>query len=128
MDEAFWALLAGAPAVQSLVTGRMFWGIAPQGTPPAYLVLNIISATDNPHMQGAGGFFQYRVQVDSYGADRPAARTLSRAVRGEINGTRAGEIRLILFDTEREIFEGGADGRPFRISQDYIVTWRPDHG
>lgn len=128
MDEAFWALLSGSSAVQSLVTGRMFWGSAPQNAGLPYLVLNIISATDNPHMQGAGGFFQYRVQVDSYGADRPAARTLSRAVRGEINGTRAGEIRLILFDTEREIFESGADGRPFRVSQDYIATWRPDHG
>ena len=128
MDEAFWALLAGSSAVQSLVSGRVYWGVAPQGAPPPYLVLNVISATDNPHMQGAGGFFQYRVQVDSYGADRPAARNLSRAVRGEINGTRAGEIRLVLFDAEREIFESGADGRPFRFSHDYIVTWRPDHG
>ena len=128
MDETFWALLANSTTVQAQVAGRVFWGVAPQGTLPAYLVLNIISATDSPHMQGAGGFWQYRVQVDSYGADRPAARNLSRAVRQEINGTRAGEIRLVLFDSERELFEAGADGRPFRISQDYIVTWRPDHG
>lgn len=128
MDEDFWQLLAGSAAVQALVSGRIYWGVAPQGAALPYLVLNIISATDHPHMQGAGGFWQYRVQVDSYGADRPAARTLSRAVRGEINGTRAGDIRLILFDAEREVFEGGADGRPFRTTQDYIITWRPDHG
>ena len=128
MDEAFWALLSGSTAVQTLAADRVYWGVAPQGTPPAYLVLNIISATDSPHMQGAGGFWQYRVQVDSYGADRQAARNLSLAVRQEINGTRAGEIQLVLFDSERELFEAGADGRPHRISQDYIVTWRPDHG
>lgn len=128
MDETFWELLNQSSAVQAQVAGRVYWGVAPQSTLPAYLVLNIISATDSPHMQGAGGFWQYRVQVDSYGADRPAARHLSRAVRQEINGTRAGEIRLVLFDSERELFEAGADGRPFRISQDYIVTWRPDHG
>lgn len=128
MDEAFWALLAGSSAVQSLVSGRVYWGVAPQGVRQPYLVLNVISATDHPHMQGAGGFWQYRVQVDSYAADRPTARTLSRAVRAEINGTRAGQIQLILFDTEREIFEGGIDGRPSRFSQDYIITWRPEHG
>lgn len=128
MDELFWTLLANAPAVQSLVSGRVYWGVAPQDEPMPYLVLNVISATDHPHMQGAGGFWQYRVQVDSYGTDRPSARNLSRAVRGEINGTRAGEIRLILFDAEREIHEAGASGRPFRISQDFIITWRPDHG
>lgn len=128
MDEAFWALLTASSAVRALVGERIYWGVAPQDSPLPRLVLNVISATDHPHMQGAGGFWQYRVQVDSYGADRPAARTLSRAVRGEINGTQAGEIRLILFDAEREMFEAAADGRPFRTSQDYIVTWRPDHG
>lgn len=128
MDEALWALLAGSSAVQSLVAGRVFWGVAPQKTPLPYLVLNIVSAVDHPHMQGAGGFWQYRVQVDSYGAVRAAARTLSRMVRAEINGTQSGEIRLILFDSEREDFEGAAHGRPHRISQDYNITWRPDHG
>lgn len=128
MDEDFWSLLTGSLPVQLRVSGRMFWGVAPQGTEAPYLVLNIISTSGSPHMQGAGGFWQYRVQVDSYGADRPAARGLSLAVRGEINGLRFGEIQLVLFDAEREIFEGEADGRPFRISQDYIVTWRPDHG
>lgn len=124
MDEAFWTLVSDAVHAD----GSVYWGVAPQDAPLPYVVLNVVSATDNPHMQGAGGFWQYRVQVDSYGAQRPAARTLSRKVRAAINGTRSGEIRLILFDTEREIFEAGAKGRPFRFSQDYIVTWRPEHG
>lgn len=128
MDEAFWSLLSGIPTVEASVSGRIFWGVAPQDTALPYLVLNVASATDHVHMQGAGGFWQYRLQLDSYGADRPAARTLSRIIRQEINGTRAGEIRLILFDSEREDFEGAAHGRPHRISQDYIITWRPDHG
>ncbi|MFC3059513.1 tail completion protein gp17 [Paenirhodobacter populi] len=128
MDEAFWAMLTGSSAVQEIVAAGVFWGVAPQDAVPSYLVVTVISATDNPHMQGAGGFWQYRVQVDSYGTDRPAARALSRAVLGALNGKRAGEIRLILIDAEREIYEDGAAGRPFRFSQDFIVTWRPDHG
>lgn len=128
MDEAFWALLAGIPAVQAEVADRIYWGVAPQVAMPAYLVLTVVSSVDHPHMQGAGGFWQYRVQVDCIGADRPAARALSRAVRSALNGTVSGEIRLILFDAEREDFEGGASGRPYRFSQDYIVTWRPEHG
>lgn len=128
MDEAFWTLLAGASAVQAAVAGRIYWGVAPQTAVLPYLVLNVVSATDHPHMQGAGGLWQYRVQVDSYDADRPAARTLSRAVRATINGAQSGEIRLILFDSEREDFEAGGHGRPHRISQDYNITWRPDYG
>lgn len=126
MDEDFWTLLSSATQPQA--GGRIYWGIAPQDAKLPYVVVAVISATDSPHMQGAGGFWQYRVQVDSYGADRPSARTLSRVIRGEMNGTRAGDLRLILFDTEREIYEAGADQRPFRISQDYIITWRPTNG
>lgn len=128
MDEAFWTLLTGIPAVQAVVADRVFWGVAPQDAPAPYLVLTVVSSVDHPHMQGAGGFWQYRVQVDSIGADRPAARGLSRAVRAALNGTVSGEIRLILFDAEREDFEAGASGRPYRFSQDFIVTWRPENG
>lgn len=125
MDELLWAMLTGASEISTVVGGRVFWGLAPQDAPLPYLVLNQISARDHAHMQGAGGFWQYRVQIDSYGADRPAARALSRAVRGVVNGATNGAILLALFDGEREIFEGSADGRPSRFSQDYIVTWRP---
>ncbi len=126
MDELFWTILNDA--TQSLVAGRIYWAQAPQTAKTPFIVLNVISSVDSPHMQGAGGFWQYRVQVDSYGNDRPSARRLSRTVRQEINGTVAGEIQLILFDAEREMLEGAADGPRFRFSQDYIVTWRPEHG
>lgn len=128
MDEALWALLTGAAPVAAICGQRIYWGVAPQDAKLPFVVMTVVSDTDHPHMQGAGGFSQYRVQVDSFGADRPAARTLARAVKGQVNGTRAGEIRLILFAAEREVFESGAIGRPFGFSQDYIVTWRPDHG
>lgn len=128
MDEALHGLLTGTSAITAIVGSRIFWGMAQQGAAPPYLTLNIISNQDRPHMQGAGGYFRYRVQIDSYGQNRPAARALSNAVRAQLNGTRSGSIRLILFETEREDQQSATVERPSRISQDYFVTWRPEHG
>jgi hypothetical protein len=129
VDEALHAHLTANTALAAQVSGRIYWGAAPQGVVVPYIVLKVISAQDHAHMQGAGGLFQYRVQMDCHGKDRPTARAVSRVLRGQINGNQAGELRLIRFDAEREGFAAGAavEGL-FVFSQDYIITWRPNHG
>lgn len=128
MDDALFNLISSAAPITAIVGGKIFWGMAQQGAAPPYLTLNIIGNQDRPHMQGAGGYSRFRVQIDSYGTNRPAARALSNLVKAQLNGTRSGGIRLILFETEREDQESSTVGRPSRFSQDYFVTWRPEHG
>lgn len=128
MDEALHALMLADAAITAQIAGKVYWGLAPQGTVAPYVTLHRISAQDHAHMQGAGGLMTYRVQVNAFGGDRPTAATVAATIKARLNGTQSGELRLIRFETERDAYsEAAADGL-FGIFQDYIVTWRPDHG
>lgn len=127
MDNALHALLMDNAPLAAQVSGRIYWGMAPQGVASPYIVLRVISAQDHAHMQGAGGFFQYRVQMDCHGNDRPSARDVATVLRAQINGTQSDGLRLIRFDSEREGFAAAAVTGLFVFSQDYIITWRQDY-
>lgn len=127
MDEALWTLLTGSSAVTALCGGRIFWGIAPQGTALPALVLNLVSAADTPHLGGTDGLWRYRVQIDCFAVDRPAARALSRAVLELLNGYAApggAGLSGVFIDGTREATEEAGSGRPSRISHDFIILWR----
>lgn len=124
MDEALHALLIGDAAVAARIAGRAWWGVAQQGAGLPALVLNIISGRDNPHLTGTDGLWRYRVQIDCYGANRPAARHLSRDVIALLNGHTGGGFNGVFLDTTRENFEEAAVDRPSRISLDFNIIWR----
>jgi len=124
MDEALFALLTGAAPIAALAGSRIYWGVTQQGTALPALVLTIISGADTPHLTGTDGLWRYRVQIDCYGRDRPAARQLSRAVAGLLNGHSNGGFRGVFLDATRENFEGATVDRPSRISMDFIINWR----
>lgn len=126
MDTALWTLLTGTSAVAAICGQRVFWGVIPQGAAAPALTLNIISGSDAPHLRGTDGLWVYRVQVDCYAKDRPAARSLSQAVVTALNGYRAASpgIAGIFIDGTREEFEAAATGRPSRISHDFNIFWR----
>lgn len=127
MDEALWALLTGASAVTALCGQRIYWGEAPQGTSLPAIVLTVIGGTDQPHLRGTDGLWRYRVQVDCYGADRPTARSLHRAVLDRLNGystfTGSG-ITGCFVDGIRDDTEDAATGRVSLVSSDFNITWR----
>lgn len=124
MDEALQALLIGNAALSARIGGRAFWGTAPQGQALPALVLTIVSAQDAPHLNGTDGLWNYRVQIDCYGIDRPAARLLSRDVIDLLNGYSGGGFNAVFIDTVREDFEEAAVDRPTRISLDFNIIWR----
>ncbi len=111
MDEELFTLLTGSAAVMARATG-VYWGVAPQDAALPYVVLNVISGTDRPLYAGTDGFWEYRVQVDCYGPERPTARLLSRDVIALLNGYRGGSFRGVFIDAQREDFEDAAVGRP----------------
>jgi len=125
MDEDLWTLLTGSSAVAAICGQRVFWDEAPQGSEIPYVVLHLISRTGHPHQQGGGDLVTYRVQIDSYGEDRPSARVLGNAITSLVNGYRQGGLRLCLLDAERV---EANEGQLARVSQDYIINWRAEHG
>lgn len=124
MDEALFSLLLADSAVNARIAGRAFWGEAQQGAEIPALVLTVISGRDTPHLTGTDGLWRYRVQIDCYGADRPAARHLSRDVIALLNGATGGGFNAVFLDTEREFLDGTAVDRPARISLDFNIIWR----
>lgn len=125
METSLWTLLTGSSAVTAICGQRIYWGEAPQGTNAPYAVLHLISRVGHPHQQGVGTLVTYRVQIDVYAGDRPRARAAGDAIRGLLNGYRQGGLRLCLLDAER--VESQED-RLARVSQDYIINWRAEHG
>lgn len=124
MDEALQALLLADAAIAARVSDRVYWGLRPQGFPLPAIVMHVISGADAPHLTGTDGFWRYRVQIDCYGADRPAARRLSRDVINLLNGHTGGWFNAVFLDTVREDFEDAAADRPTRISLDFNIIWR----
>lgn len=123
MELALRAMLVAAPALPP--KERINWGVHPQGTPLPALVLNVISDGDNSlHMQGTGGLWRGRVQIDCYGMVYADALKLSKAVITLLHGHRAGDFRLIQLDNRRDHHETGAADRPYRIGLDFIINYR----
>ncbi|MCL4065341.1 DUF3168 domain-containing protein [Pseudomonas sp. GX19020] len=123
MEAALRAMLVADPSLP--VKERINWGIHPQGTPLPALVLNVINDRDNSlHMQGTGGLWQGRVQIDCYGMTYTPAVELSKAVIKLLHGYRAGDFRLIQLDTRRDHHDTGAADRPYRIGLDFIINYR----
>lgn len=124
MDEELHTLLTEATDIAARVSGRVYWGVLQQGAGLPALVLNIISGTDAPHLDGTDNLFRYRVQIDCYGSDRPSARYLSRDVIDLLNGYTGDGFNGVFLDTTRENFEEAATDRPTRISLDFNIIWR----
>lgn len=127
MEEALWALLTGSSAVQAVCGQRIFWGEAPDGAPLPYAVLHLVSGADSPHLLGTDGLWRYRVQIDCYGADRPSATALHRAVVALLNGystfTGSG-LTGCFIDSTRDDTEDAASRRVSRFSSDFNIIWR----
>lgn len=124
MDEALHALLIGNAAVNARIAGRAYWGTAPQGVRLPALALTVVSGRDAPHLTGTDRLWNYRVQIDCYGIDRPAARLVSRDVTDLLNGYTGGGFNAVFIDTVREDLEETAVDRPTRISLDFNIIWR----
>lgn len=128
MEEEIRALLLGSTDIQTLVGGRVNWGVHPQAAGWPALVLTADSSPFDTHMKGAGALWQGLLQVDCYALEFSEALILSRAVTGLMNFYRGGGFRLIQLSavrSEREA-EGGADGmeKVYRVSVDFDIKWR----
>ncbi len=127
MDEALWTYLMGSSALTAACNGQIFWGLAPQGTVAPYLSMHIIGGAEGLHLTGRDGLWRGRVQMDCYGADRPAALAMSRALVAVLDGhhdTGLAGFRGVFLETTREGTEDAAEGRPCRISHDFMISWR----
>lgn len=126
MEEDFLALLRGDAGLTSLVADRINFGEHPQGEAFPAIVLNTISDIEDHHMNGSGGLFSGRVQLDCYGVSYGAAKIVSRAARAVLHHYRGGGFLIITHLSTRDDRQGGDNeaDRKHRVSMDFKTQWR----
>ncbi|WDI31594.1 DUF3168 domain-containing protein [Hyphococcus flavus] len=125
IEEALIALLLADAGVSALAGDRVSPTIARQGEAAPYVVATVISFTDQHHAAGPG-LNVFRWQVDSYAPTWLAAKQLSRAIHGLLDGyrgTTAGvEILYCALQNKQDLFEAATELH--RVSLDFRLTVR----
>ncbi|MFN7019879.1 MAG: DUF3168 domain-containing protein [Phycisphaerales bacterium] len=86
-EEAIRRELLLAAGVAALVDGRVHVAALPQKSPYPAVVIHLVSAPRDHHMEGASGFVEARYQVNCHGGPAVArALELSRTVRLALDG------------------------------------------
>lgn len=101
------------------------FGEHPQGKPLPAIVMLTVSNDNTHHMEGPTRLYAGRVQVDCYGDDYLAAKTVSRSVLAALDGYAGGGFQGIFHAGSRDTREGGANetARPYRVSMDFMTQW-----
>jgi hypothetical protein len=108
------------PAVAALVGTRVYAQVVPQGAPPPFVVLTLVSAVPYHTHEGLPSELleAARVQVDSYGKQYAATHSLAEAVDDALGGLAGPELSA----TRESLTDGYEDEtRLFRVSADYLV-------
>jgi len=119
MQELLTSLLA------PVAGGRRYWVRAPQTAPRPYVLLQVISAPPNYHMQGASGYVPIRVQIDAYADTYTEATAVSRQIKGILSGHVSSPIQAVFIETERDLpaADAGDVSNLFRNSIDVIIHY-----
>lgn len=129
MEQAVIAALLANDAVTAHAGRRVYPLIRPQDSAMPALVFTTISSQPDATHDGATGLSESRIQLDAYAATYAAAKGLARAVRGVLHQF-AGDVEVdggtvtlqgVFQDGERDLFEGEAPERIFRVSLDFNV-------
>lgn len=114
MEEAIRAMI--------LPVATCHWGMAPQGAPRPFIVLNRISGIRSYTDAGQDRLVEGRVQVDVYADTYREAKGKARAVMQAVSGRRLGIIRAVFVSNERDLPSSDAEGgNLFRTSVDLTV-------
>lgn len=126
MEEALLALLLASSGVTALVSGRVDWGVRPQGSALPAVALHLISGGRDLTLDGPG-HREARVQVDCWASDFGGAVTLGRAVETALSGHRDTNFQAVLLLNEGSDSEDGIPGagRLFRRRLDFFVRFTP---
>lgn len=130
MHSDLLAYLTANSGIAALVSNRVHWAVAPQGSTMPFIVLNQISGAPDYIYQGESGLSEYRIQIDAYATSYLSAKTLTTIIKTALSGLRFTQ-GTTLFDgcfviNERDLTEDtqSAGVRTFRVSVDFQIFFK----
>jgi hypothetical protein len=121
------AILTASAPVQNIVSGKVFYTTAPQGTAAPYVVIVGTNEDDETLLQGAAKFPESFVTTVSYGADFPTVETLGNAViaaLADADGVWRGRKAKVSRDAG-DSFDFIEATRTHRRITNFLVRYRP---
>lgn len=127
MQQVLANLLLAHQPLKTLVGTNVHWDTMVQGAPLPYVVMFVISGVTDYTMEGASGYVQSRVQIDSRGATAASARAVANALRERLSGFRglyAGYQFQGCFEMgQRTRFDKEGTASWFTDSRDFMIHW-----
>lgn len=126
MEQALRAYLLADTAIAAVIGTRIYWSQRPQGAALPCIVLNVISSVPTYEYTGGAPIVDARVQVDVYGPDYGAVKSLARLAVTRLGGKRVVQsgVNMRFFKLNERDDRGEAETAGtavFRISTDYQV-------
>lgn len=129
MEQALTAILTADPQMALLLSGRIHWMLAPQSeTGVPYLVLSVISKSQDQNYQGISGLTESRIQFDTYTSTFADACAISDALIHllTIQRTSTGILGCFVQSTRDFVDDArGSSSRLYRRSTDVFVFHKP---
>lgn len=122
IEKGLLQLIASNSGVTALVTGKVYWVLAPKGAPVPYIVLSRVTTKDSYDMVRDTGLREGLFQVDCYSADFYGSRAIAKAVwnllksyRGTLPDTDSTKVQATFIDKDWDMpYQEGAKGFVFR--------------
>lgn len=104
---------------------RVYPVVLPQGVTDPSIVYNLITETNDHHMQGASGLVMIRMQIDAYAQTHDAAAELALLIKEALDGYSGlmGSVTVqgVFADTARTDYQD--DVKLHRVSRDYLIHY-----
>jgi len=128
VEERLYSILTGDPGVAALIGTRLYPDAAPQGAALPYAQYDQAGREQAMTHDGPVDLNSYLMGISMFAASKAGAKSLARAVRAALNGSRssAGGLRLLGVLDESEDgdsdqpLDGGEQGR-FSCSATYRI-------
>ena len=126
LEAGLFSRLSNFAGLSSLVSSRIYRGMAPQKPTLPFVVMQRI---DGPRMQSLGGpigIAQPRMQFDAYATTLDGAYAVATQIRYALDGYRATVATVVVhgstMQTESDSIEEGIEPGLRRVSMDFLIT------
>ncbi len=127
MKQELVAILHASSAITALVpAARINWKKNPQGSGYPYITIHGVGRNIGSTLKGPDSIEFTRVQINCMALTYREAEVVGEAVLALLNHYRDDSFRLITFEGDGDLQDGGSNEavRLFGVRLDFLIRWR----